>query len=281
MSRNRITVIAENSAGRGPLLGEHGLAFWIEVADKRFLFDSGQGHVLMQNARHLGILLEETDAVVLSHGHYDHANGLPDALVVMRHVPSAYVHPAAFAEKYAGNPDGSARDVGMSATARQALHTCASIVPVTEPAELVAGLHLTGSVPRVTDFEDTGGAFFSDPACTIPDELPDDQAVFLETPEGTIVILGCAHSGIINTLQYILKLTHNHPIHTVVGGMHLVNAGPERLSRTVAELHRMNIRRLIPCHCTGFPATGYLWHEFPDSCLPCRVGTTIDLPGLS
>ena len=200
MAEGKITALVENTAGGRGLLGEHGLSFWIELGCKRILFDTGQGHVLRSNARRLGIRLDHIDAVVLSHGHYDHTGGLGDVLRSSR-ATTVYAHPAAFDAKYARNPDGSARDVGMPGLDEEMIRDMAELVLVEGPTELCRGLHLTGPVPRTTDFEDTGGAFFKDRACTQPDHLTDDQAVFMETEAGTVVILGCAHAGVINTLR--------------------------------------------------------------------------------
>jgi 7,8-dihydropterin-6-yl-methyl-4-(beta-D-ribofuranosyl)aminobenzene 5'-phosphate synthase len=277
MAEGRITVLVENTAGGRGLLGEHGLSFWIEWNDKRFLFDTGQGHVLLNNARRLGIALENMDAVVLSHGHYDHIGGLGEVLRNSR-ATIVYAHPAAFEAKYARNPDGSARDVGMPGLDEEMIRDMAELVLVEEPVKLCCGLHLTGPVPRTTDFEDTGGAFFKDCACVEPDPLVDDQAAFVETPAGTIVILGCAHAGVINTLRYVQELTDGRGIHTVLGGMHLRHAGPERMDKTVGELRRLNVQRLLPCHCTGFEAAARMWSEFPGRCASCPVGSVVDVP---
>jgi len=274
MADRTITVLVEDTVARRGLLAEHGLAFWIELGGKRVLFDTGQGMVLGHNARGLGIRLEQADAIVLSHGHYDHTSGLGDALRLAPGVP-VYAHPAAGQPKYARNPDGTGRDIGMPD--RDGVQSRAAFVWVDAPSEVGEGLMLTGPVPRTTDFEDTGGAFFLDSSCTQPDDLIDDQAAFVETPSGTCVVLGCAHAGIINTLHHVRTLTGNRPIHTVVGGMHLLNASPFRMSRTVAELRRLGVRRLLPCHCTGFAAMAQLWTEFPHACAGCPVGTVLDL----
>lgn len=116
-----------------------------------------------------------------------------------------------------------------------------------------------------------------DEACTQPDPLEDDQSVFFDTVDGTVVLLGCAHSGVINTLHYIRQLTDNRPIHTVIGGMHLVGASSRRTERTIEELKQLGIRRFAPAHCTGMPATVALWNAFPGQCQPCPVGTTFAL----
>ena len=274
MADGKITVLVENTAGGRGLLAEHGLSFWLEFGNRKILFDTGQGGVLEGNARRLNIPLDHVDAIALSHGHYDHTGGLGGVLGSAPQVP-VYAHPAAFRAKYARNADGSARYIGVQELVTQAIHGQAVVRSVEGPTEIGGGLHLTGPVPRTTAFEDTGGAFFMDPECREPDDLLDDQAAFLETSAGMVVILGCAHSGVINTLRYVRKLTGNCTIHTVMGGMHLLHANPERMDRTVAELRHLNVQRLLPCHCTGFPAMARLWHEFPGICTTCPVGTVV------
>ena len=276
MNNLKITVLVENAAGKRDLLAEHGLSFLIESGRDKILFDTGQGLALRHNTETLDVDLKTIHAVVLSHGHYDHTGGLTYALNGMD-CPRLYVHPEAFSLKYALNPSGSAREVGMTSGNKITAGELAEIVFVEEKTMIAPGLFLTGPIPRTTRFEDTGGAFFKDPECRIPDDLPDDQALFTETKNGTAVILGCAHSGVINTLRYIQTLTDNRPIHTVIGGMHLLNASPERMNKTVAELRRFNVQRLIPCHCTGFAAIVRLWNEFPEKCETCPSGTVIQI----
>jgi len=274
--KTRITVLVENTAQGPRLLAEHGLAYWIEHDGRRMLLDSGQGGVLAANAYRLGVPLQEIDALILSHGHYDHTGGVADALKTSRPV-TVYAHPAAFAPKFARNKDGSARDIGMSHAAEKAIRAPHNRLVYTDrPTPVAEGLTVTGPIPRRTDFEDTGGPFFLDEACTRPDPLEDDQSVFLETADGIVVLLGCAHSGIINTLRYIRPLAGNRALRAVIGGMHLGAASAERIERTIKELRRMEVQQLAPGHCTGMAATAALWNAFPGRCQTCHVGTRFE-----
>jgi len=277
--KTRITLLVENTAQGPGLLAEHGLAYWIERGGKRILFDTGQGGVLAGNAYKLKIPLHELDALVLSHGHYDHAGGAAEALKTDRPV-AVYAHPAAFARKFIRKSDGASRGIGIPYPSEKAIREARNaLIPTTRPTVVFEGLTATGPVPRLTDFEDAGGPFFLDEACTRPDPLEDDQSAFFDTAEGTVVLLGCAHSGVVNTLHYIRQLTGNRRLRAVIGGMHLVGASSDRIERTLDEFHRIGVEQLAPAHCTGAPATAALWNAFPGRCQACPVGTTFEFDG--
>lgn len=271
----RITVLVENTAAGLGLLAEHGLSFWIEHGGYRILFDTGQGFVLQNNARRLNIPIETADAVVLSHGHFDHTGGLADVLDV-ENPPALFLHPDALTPRYAQMPDGTPREIGMPKPAVEAIYRRSNPIKTESPTEICAGIFVTGTIHRQNDFEDSGGPFFSDFACRKPDEFADDQALFFETAQGTVVLLGCAHAGVVNTLTYVKTLMDNRPIHAVIGGTHLVSANPERMDKTVEILRRFNVQRLMPAHCTGFPPMARLWQEFPDQFAFCPTGTVIE-----
>lgn len=269
-----LTVLAENTAQGMGLLGEHGLSLWIETPETCVLFDTGQGLVLSHNAKALGVSLDCADAIVLSHGHYDHTGGLRTALDQVPHV-RLFLHPSALASR-CSRREGHSREIGMPSQVREIVEEQrTSITWTTEPTEVAPGMFVTGPIPRRSGFEDTGGPFFLDADGLVPDPIDDDQAMWIETLNGIIVVLGCAHSGVVNTLDYIRERTGSMPIRAVVGGMHLGSASDERMARTIESLSQLSIEGIWPCHCTGATATAQLMAALGDRCRPCSVGIRI------
>jgi len=269
----RITVLAENTVRGVDLLAEHGLALWIETDGHRILFDTGQGKVLRHNAMHLEIPLDSVEIVVVSHGHFDHTGGLRETLKTNEQA-SVCLHPAALEAKYAREKTPPHRGIGIPRVHRQALRGIAQrLLWTRKPTTLFEGVHLTGEIPRRNDFEDAGGPFYTDESCTQADPLVDDQALYIETSAGLVVVLGCAHAGVVNTLDYIAELTGRDRVYAVLGGMHLGRANARRLEATVAALERYGVRRAGLAHCTGTRAASYLSSRMPAECFECSVGS--------
>jgi 7,8-dihydropterin-6-yl-methyl-4-(beta-D-ribofuranosyl)aminobenzene 5'-phosphate synthase len=269
----RITVLVENSVSRMGLAAEHGLSFHVQCGEHSLLFDTGQSDLALLNAETLRLPLDRVEAVVLSHGHCDHTGGLA---VMLDAAPAAkiFLHPAAFGEKFSRS-SGQSRFIGMSRETAQAVRRRGRITETARWTEISAGVFATGEIPRVNNFEDTGGPFFLDAEGTKPDPLSDDQALVIDLGESLVVLLGCAHAGVVNTLEHVRQLTGGKPVRAVIGGFHLVNASQERIEQTILRLRAADLVCLAPMHCTGWPATAKLWAAFPEIIRPAGVGTSL------
>jgi len=269
-----ITVLVENTTPGRALLGEHGLAVHIQDGSHSVLFDTGQsGSALLANAKRLGVNLDRVSALVLSHGHYDHTGGLSAFLSMSRDV-DVFLHPDALTPSFKCMADQPPKPIGIPAHCAEALQSASCRVICSPDAiSITERISTTGQIPRETDFEDVGGPFFLDSDCTVPDSIESDQALWIRSDEGLIVILGCAHAGVVNTLHHVAALSGEHRIHAVIGGMHLGSASAERLQITAKVLRQYNVRLLSPCHCTGKMAQEFFSQEFAAEYAPCRVGS--------
>ncbi len=275
----QITTLSENTAGLGNFLGEWGLSILVETEGLSLLLDCGQSISAVHNAGILGIDLSKIDKVILSHGHFDHTGGLRTVLRRMRKRIEIIAHPDVWAAKYSrrqGQPD---RYIGIPYRQEELESLGACFKPSTEPTRITDGIITSGEIPMVTDFEKIapnlqvkGAGGFQ------PDKLLDDQALIIKTGAGLVVILGCAHRGIINTLYHAQQLTGVKKVHTVLGGCHLINAPQERVRLTINALKELGVERLGVSHCTGLPAAGTMAQEFGERFFFNMAGTITKLP---
>ncbi len=275
----KITVLVENTAKGRNVYGEHGLAYLIEAGGKKILFDAGQTDLVVKNALAMGIDLSNLDSIILSHGHYDHTGGLSAVLDQLAGDVEIYLHPAAIGPKYKLTPDRESVDIGMSDKAIESIKTARHISGcnwVERPTTVAEVLTVTGQVPRNTDFEDTGGAFYIDADCKEKDIMADDQSLFFDSSDGVVVVLGCCHSGIVNTLDYIAELAGSDKIYAVIGGMHLLRAKEARLEKTMTAFKKYDVQMIGPMHCTGMKAVARFWNTFGDKCVECKVGSKFE-----
>jgi len=271
---SKITVLMDNRAQPG-LLAEHGLSLWIEADGMKLLLDAGQSGAFARNAESMGIRLADADAIILSHGHYDHTGGLPDVLPAMK-APIIYLHPAALQPRFSVR-EGMAKPNGMPMAASAALEDLP--VPgchwVRQPVRLSPCIGLTGPIPRETGFEDTGGPFFLDAQGTQPDMIDDDMALWIEADNGLVVCTGCCHAGLVNTLRWVQEQRPGLPFLSVIGGLHLAAASEGRMRETIAALRSMDIRQLIPLHCTGDAAVAQLQEALGERMFATAMGGSV------
>lgn len=269
-----ITMLVDNLAQAG-LMHEHGLSMLIEHQQQRILFDNGQGEALFFNAEKLNVSLNDLDIIILSHGHYDHGGNLATLLLAN---PNAkfYAHPDCKNIRYSLHPNKPIRTISLSPANIDAINAFppAQIHMITEVTEVTKGVWLTGAIPRLSESEDTGGPFFLDKAGQCEDLLKDDMSLCIETKTGLMVVCGCCHSGIINTLEYIKQQTKpNTKINTLIGGLHLINANQQRLKQSIEYLNKQAIQHIYPGHCTGEHAMQLLQQQL-------KGGITISKAGL-
>lgn len=268
-----VTVLSDNRTAYG-LEAEHGFSLWIETAGRKILFDTGQSEAMLRNADQLGIDLGRANCVTLSHGHYDHTGNVSQALARAEQA-HLFLHPDALQARYSIHE--APKPIGMPARSVESVKALpdARRSWVTVPWTLDEGVMLTGPVPRVTAYEDTGGPFFLDAEKKQTDAITDDLSLWVQTLAGLVVCLGCCHAGVINTLRHITALAGDHRIMAVIGGMHLLHASEERLEQTAEALKEYAIPYVFPCHCTGDAAMEFLTKKLGASVQPGYVGLKV------
>ncbi|MFC1967001.1 MBL fold metallo-hydrolase [Chloroflexota bacterium] len=274
-----ITTLSENTASRGNLLAEWGLSILIETDSVSILLDTGQSISASYNADILGVDLSKIDKIVLSHGHQDHTGGLRQVLRKMRKEVEVIAHPDIWAAKYSRRQGQEDRYAGIPIQRQELESLGARFNLTTKPVEMTDNIMTTGEVPMVTDFEEINtNLFVKEGADFKPDKLLDDQAIIVNTELGLVIILGCAHRGIINTLHHAQKLTGVKQICAVFGGCHLIGTSEERIRQTISALKDLGVPRIGVSHCTGLPAAAVMAHEFGDNFFFNNSGTRTNLP---
>jgi 7,8-dihydropterin-6-yl-methyl-4-(beta-D-ribofuranosyl)aminobenzene 5'-phosphate synthase len=264
------------------LLAEHGLACLVRVfsgnKEHAILLDAGLSRdSLFHNARQLDLDLSPIEAIVLSHGHFDHFGGLAELFSrATRRVPLV-IHPDAFLLRRMNNP--AKRPFELPQLDTVALKKAGADIQQRKGPSILAGgrLLVTGEVERTTSFEKgfPGMEAFVNNQWTA-DSIRDDQALVIDVGgKGLIVISGCAHAGIINTVEYAKKITGIDTVHAVMGGFHLTGPlfGPA-IQPTIDAMKRINPDYLIPMHCTGWTAINRFFEAMPGRCILNTVGTT-------
>jgi len=274
----KLTTLSENTAGRVGLLAEWGLSVLVEVDGYKVLLDTGLGISTFYNAAVMGIDLSQIDKIVLSHGHRDHTGGLRHVLQASRKQMDIIAHPDIWTSKYSRTFGKQEQYAGIP-HAREALEDLGARFKLTqEPVWVADNIVTTGEIPLQTEYEKIDAELYvKEDEQLVPDPLKDDLALIIKSPDGLVVVLGCGHRGIMNTLHRARELTGVDHIRMVIGGTHLIQASRERLDLTIVELRELGVERLGISHCTGLPAASVLFQEFGDSFFFNNAGRVVTI----
>lgn len=257
----KITILSDKLAS-GQCGSEHGLSFLIE-ADRRILFDTGASDLFLRNAERLDINIDTVDTVVLSHGHYDHGNGLQ--FVSGKRI---VLHPDAFAQRIS---DRSGRNISI-AVERCVICQHNTLEETRNHLWISEQMVYLGEIPRVIPFEAECSAKFHFANGT-PDPVIDDSGLAIKTERGLFVVSGCAHSGICNIVEQARKVTGISKVCGVMGGFHLTEID-NRLAKTIEYLKSVGTETVMPSHCTSDEVREIFRHEF--NCPEVRTGLTFE-----
>jgi 7,8-dihydropterin-6-yl-methyl-4-(beta-D-ribofuranosyl)aminobenzene 5'-phosphate synthase len=284
-----------------PLLAEHGFSVLIQPSGswETILWDAGGTEVaLIENMQRMELNVDAITQIALSHGHWDHYAAMTALLEKMNLSPESkewregvneaelgkwlekdripiITHPAAFRERWMEKDDGTMKGPFHPPPEARWKAAGAKIIHSAGPYELAPGCWTTGAIPR-SSFEESGRPkkrFFREGSNFIPDDLDEDQAIVIRLKEkGLVVLSGCAHAGIVNTIKYARQFTGVDRVHAIIGGFHLARASEEEIEQTIAYIKELRPQFVIPSHCTGFQATNRIARELPDAFVEGVVG---------
>ncbi len=278
----KLSIICENTTFKPNIYGDFGLSILIEsqlTNDNiiKVLFDTGMNPKTFEhNVAEMKINLEETSAIIISHGHDDHVGGLLKALELIGKRIPIIMHPDALLPKFYYE-NSKLSYCGIPFSINQ-IRNKGILLLSRDPVRIAPGITVTGQIPRITDYERPSGFLTVRGGEIENDALWDDQALLIEMSDGSLgIITGCGHSGIINIINHAIKLTNKREIKFVIGGLHLFDANIDRIDKTWSDLKTFNPKIIAPMHCSGIKIISKILHETPEKFQELHAGDTLSI----
>lgn len=278
----KLTVVMDNMVPFGaskPLVGEHGYSLLIEISGKRVLLDAGQSAAVVSNLSLLGVHPDELDAIVISHSHFDHAGGLVSVLQHRSRPVAVYGHSGLFTKRYSVSGN-KRRYIGIPNTKDELSGLGAKWHLAEESGEVVPGLIFSGSVPRHTAYEQGDSKLVVGGGCggDCQDNIEDDTSLYYRNKKGLVVLSGCAHAGLVNTVEHGFAVTGADRLLGWVGGTHLGPVGIEQQTKTLEQIEVYAPQFIAASHCTGFAMMTELSRRLGERFVSGMVGQVIEVP---
>lgn len=292
-------------AGTAGCLGEHGLSLLLQVEAEEethtILFDTcGPKETVINNMNELKINPSSIEKVVISHGHYDHFGSLVRVMEELGSEAEVIIHPDAFSPKYALREKLSGRSIEISKEtmeklvkegkaarlpqlSRKQVERVAQtrklkIVEATGPIELAPGVWASGEIPVQHPEELSAGLYVEAGDKVMPDHFKDEKSVYVKVEgKGVVVLTGCCHRGVVNTVEDAQHLSGESRVYAVLGGLHMFHASQHNINQTIEKLKEINPKIISPLHCSGIKFTVHLLDKLPEKTVFSAVGTTFIL----
>ncbi|MFM9824671.1 MBL fold metallo-hydrolase [Flavobacterium sp.] len=263
--------------------GEWGFSAMIEVDGERILFDAGsRENTVVQNAKELSINLDNIDNIFLSHNHKDHTGGL---ITLKKEYPNSFKKAHVGEGIFYSRPNAEGDDNYILSNKNTLENLGIKFISHKNPTQLIPGLWTTGQVPRKYDEKNWSGVskMIDSKGNIVEDIIPEDQSLFFDTENGIVLISGCGHAGLANTLDYVQKIIPGRPIYKIIGGFHLLKLNNDKLEWTAKKMREAGVNYFVGAHCTGLNST-YSIRNFlgltSESALVGSVGTVITAKGI-
>lgn len=274
-----ITVLCDNSISKSGFVGEHGFSILIERADKKYLFDTGPGMSLPLNLKTLNKNLDGLKRVFISHGHYDHTGGLKWIVQQMGGV-EVVAHSALFSRHMLLDPENRLHPshyIGCPYTQRELENLGATFNFINHTEEINPGLWFVAGIDRNPQQipKDTRLVLPQEKGFA-PDPMEDDASLLMETDSGPVLILGCAHSGVLNILDHVKEKMGIGKLCAILGGTHLMFYGPEDIARVISKFEEFYVDMVAVSHCTGMQGVIELSKYFEDRFMVASAGSVLD-----